>query len=222
MSLSYLRADGHKQVVTHIRESQWFESMYTLQGKPAQHAPRIPRSVYVWSQTIRFSRGQRITTLHIVINRFEQIHCSREEGLLTNPHHTDWLVCGSVPSFCPIIANEAVGKRQASIDNRLLGLPDSYLQHVIGTFNTCSRGPTHRSLNDTSGGYNLRGAGFSHLTPRPSQPTVLHFSPKGLTRSQVIQSQHKPLVKWCETPITVRGLSMARRLPKPMSTPRNG
>jgi hypothetical protein len=34
MPLTSLRADGHKQVVTHIRESQQFESMYTLQGKP--------------------------------------------------------------------------------------------------------------------------------------------------------------------------------------------
>jgi hypothetical protein len=50
---------------------------------------------------------------------------------------------------------------------------------VIGTFNTCLRGPTHRSLTDTSGGYNLRGAGFAHHTPRPSRPMVLRFPPKG-------------------------------------------
>jgi hypothetical protein len=37
MSLSYLRDDCHKQVVTHIRESWRFESMYTLQGKSDQH-----------------------------------------------------------------------------------------------------------------------------------------------------------------------------------------
>jgi hypothetical protein len=33
MPLSYLRDDGRKQVVTHIRESRRFKSMYTLQGK---------------------------------------------------------------------------------------------------------------------------------------------------------------------------------------------
>jgi hypothetical protein len=33
MSLSYLRNDCHKQAATHIRESQRFESIYTLQGK---------------------------------------------------------------------------------------------------------------------------------------------------------------------------------------------
>jgi hypothetical protein len=32
-----LRADDHKEVVTHIRESPWFESMYILQEKPDIH-----------------------------------------------------------------------------------------------------------------------------------------------------------------------------------------
>jgi hypothetical protein len=37
--IKLLRDDCHKQVVTHIRESRWFESMYTLQGKtrPTRH-----------------------------------------------------------------------------------------------------------------------------------------------------------------------------------------
>jgi hypothetical protein len=48
-------------------------------------------------------------------------------------------------------------------------------QHAIGTFNTCSWGPTHRSLTNTGGGYNLGGADFSHSTPRPFQPTVSAF-----------------------------------------------
>jgi hypothetical protein len=45
MSLSYLRADSHKQAVTHIRESRRFESMYTLPEKFDKHTIRIPRSV---------------------------------------------------------------------------------------------------------------------------------------------------------------------------------
>jgi hypothetical protein len=36
-------------------------------------------------------------------------------------------------------------------------------------------GPTHQSLTDTGGGYNLGGAGFPHHTPRPSQPAVSTF-----------------------------------------------
>jgi hypothetical protein len=85
MPLSYLRADGRKQAVTHIQGSRRFESMYTLQGKSNQHTIHIPRSVRIWSQTIRISRGQCIATFHIVINIFKQIHYSQEEGLRTQP-----------------------------------------------------------------------------------------------------------------------------------------
>jgi hypothetical protein len=68
-----------------------------------------------------------------------------------------------------------------------IGLLGPYHQHVISMFNTCSRGPTYRSLTDTGGGYNLGGAGLVHHTPQSSQPTVLHFPPKGLLRSQLKQ-----------------------------------
>jgi hypothetical protein len=75
------------------------------------------------------------------------------------------------------------GQSQASIDSRLLGLLDPYHQHAIGTFNTCSWGPTHRSLTITGGGYNLGGPGFPHTTPWPFQPVVSPFhlrAPPGL------------------------------------------
>jgi hypothetical protein len=52
-------------------------------GKPDQHATRFPRLVHVWSMTIRISRGPHIATFRTVVNRFEQIHCTREEGLPT-------------------------------------------------------------------------------------------------------------------------------------------
>jgi hypothetical protein len=50
MPLNYLRDDCHKQAVTHIRESQRFELMYTLLGKtrPTRHTLSMlsPRIVY--------------------------------------------------------------------------------------------------------------------------------------------------------------------------------
>jgi hypothetical protein len=61
-------------------------------------------------------------------------------------------------------------------------------------FNTCSRGSIHRSLTNTGGGYNLRGVGFPHTTPRPFQPIVSTFYLRallGLTLS--IQSLLKDL-----------------------------
>jgi hypothetical protein len=52
-------------------------------------------------------------------------------------------------------------------------------------FNTCSWGPSHRSLTDTDESYNLGGVGFPLYNPRHSQSMVLHFPPKGSVRSPV-------------------------------------
>jgi hypothetical protein len=139
-------------------------------GKPDQYATRFPRSVHVWCMTIRISHALHIATFHTVINRFEQIHCTREEGLPTQStarRSSDPWVRTQLLSHN---IQRVVGKSQAPADNRLLGLPDLYHRHAIGTFNTCSQGPTERSLIDTGGGYNLRGAGLSH-THSPTFPT---------------------------------------------------
>jgi hypothetical protein len=72
MPLSYLRANGQKQAVTHIWESWRFESIYTPQGKPDQHATCIWCSARVWSQTIRISCGQHIATFLVVPTRSKQ------------------------------------------------------------------------------------------------------------------------------------------------------
>jgi hypothetical protein len=92
-----------------------------------------------------------------------------------NPQHANWPIHGSMPSFSPKSTSEVVGLSQASIVDKLLGLLDTYHQHAIGMFNTCSQGPTHRSLIDTGGGCSLEGADFSHTTPWPFQPTVSPF-----------------------------------------------
>jgi hypothetical protein len=64
-----------------------------------------------------------------------------------------------------------------------IGLLGPHRQHVINTFNTCSWGPTHWSLTDTSGGYNIEGVDFPHHSSHPYQSTVLRFPlwvPSGL------------------------------------------
>jgi hypothetical protein len=48
-------------------------------------------------------------------------------------------------------------------------------QHAIDTFNICSQGPTHRSLTNTGGAYNLGGAGLPYTTLQPFQPAVSTF-----------------------------------------------
>jgi hypothetical protein len=156
MPLSYLRADGRKQAVTHIRESRRFESMYTLQGKPDQYATCIPRLVRVWSQIIRISHGHRIATFHESPTDLDGSYYFREKGIpdyipSTPPDRS----MGPHPVSLLCSTKEEVGLSQAYIDSKLLSLPGSYHRHAIGTFNTCSWGLTHWSLTDTSEGYNL-------------------------------------------------------------------
>jgi hypothetical protein len=156
-------------------------------GKPNQYdtyashvSPHMPGICFLRAVPIRGN-------LLRVINRVGQSQCSREKGLptqstarrLTDPHvHTQFLSWANQWSS---------GESQTSINSRLLGLLGPYHQHAIGTFNTFSRRPTHRSLTDTGGGYNLGGAGLPHTTLRPSQPTVSTFhlsTPPGLQFNQ--------------------------------------
>jgi hypothetical protein len=111
-----------------------------------------------------------------------------------NLEHAGWPIHGSIPSFSPEPATEAGGISQAPVGDQLLGLPGPYHRHAIGMFNTCSRGPTHRSLTDTGGGYNLGGADLPHTTPRPSQPAISTFhlrAPLGLQFNQVPSTKPK-------------------------------
>jgi hypothetical protein len=69
-----------------ISESRGDSNWCTLyRGKPDQHSTRFPRSVRVWFKTIHISHGPHIASFRTVINRFEQIHCSQEEGLPAQP-----------------------------------------------------------------------------------------------------------------------------------------
>jgi hypothetical protein len=195
MLLSYLRDDCHKQAVTHIWESRWFESMYTLQRKNwLTRYVRLPRqSTYVRCTLLAGSprTWQPFTQLSTDLNRST---APVKKGSWHNLQHAGWPIRGSVPSFSPTTANKVVGKSQASIDNRLLGLSGLYHQHAIGTFNTCSRGPTHWCLTDSGEGYSLEGAIFSRTTPRPFQPAVFTFhlrASSGLQFNQVLPVKSK-------------------------------
>jgi hypothetical protein len=150
--------------------------MYTLQGKtrPTRHV-RFPRHpTYVWRTLPMggprtwqpFTRRRQIWTDPTTLEK---------KGSRHNPQHAGWPIRGSIPSFSPEPANKAGGISQAPDSDQLLGLPGPYHRHAIGIFNICSRGPTHRSLTDTGGGYNLWGAGFPHITPRSFQLAISHF-----------------------------------------------
>jgi hypothetical protein len=92
----------------------------------------------------------------------------------------DWVACGAHLSFSPQHNHwSSALKPNICWWTCYIGLLCPYHQHMLSTFNTCSQGPTHRSLTDTGGGYNLWDGGLPQHTSWPSQPTVLHFPPKG-------------------------------------------
>jgi hypothetical protein len=88
-----------------------------------------------------------------------------------------------------------VGERMfGEVVTQLHRLTGPIYQHTISTFNTCSRGPTHRSLTDTGRGYNLRDVDFTHITPLPSHPMVSAFylsAPSGLQFNQALPTKPK-------------------------------
>jgi hypothetical protein len=152
-------------------------------GKLDQHATRFPRSVHVWSMTIRISRGPYMATFHTIINRFEQIHCTWEEGLPTQSiahqpsdpqvrtqllsHNSEWS-SGEKSSFCWQPTTRLTGPISPACDR--------YIQYLLAV-------PTERSLIDTGGSYNLGGASLPHTHYPTFLTSCLHFplvAPPGL------------------------------------------
>jgi hypothetical protein len=155
-------------MVTHIQESWQFELMYTLKGKSDTHdtctsgaGPRTPHIRFSWTVPI----CGNLTRQPNRVGRTLLLPRKRPPDTILNTSG-DWSACLS-PSFSPNKIIEAVMKAKHLLRTGYIGLLSPYLQHVISTFNTFSWGPTHRSLTDTGGGYNLGGAGFSHHPSRP-------------------------------------------------------
>jgi hypothetical protein len=162
--------------------------MYTLQGKtrPTRHVCFPHQSMYAqrtlpvggahtWQP---FMRHRQIWTDPIAPEKKSSRH---------NPQHAGWPIRGSVPSFSPKPANKAGGVSQVPNDDQLLGLPGPYHRHAIGMFNTCSWGPTERSLTDTGGGYNLECASLPHTHSLTFPTSYLPFplvAPLGLHFNQ--------------------------------------
>jgi hypothetical protein len=140
--------------------------MYTLQGKIwlTRHV-RFPHQSTYAQRTL--PTGSPRTWQPFTSHRQLWMYPTAPEKKVSwhNPHHVGWSVHVSVPSFSPKPTNEVVALSQASVNDKLLGLLDSYHQHAISMFNTFSRGLIHRSLTDIGRGYNLTGANLPHHSP---------------------------------------------------------
>jgi hypothetical protein len=104
-----------------------------------------------------------VATIRKLSIALDRPYCSREKGLPTQPQ-LGWVIHRSATQFLSQHSYWSSNESQTSVDSRLLGLSGPYHRHAISTFNTCSRGSTHRSLMDTGGGYNLSWVRLLHST----------------------------------------------------------
>jgi hypothetical protein len=165
-------------VVTQIWESRRFESIYTLQEKPNTH-DTYASCTDPHTPLIHFLRAVPICgNLSRWPNRLRQIHCSREKVLPTPPlSPTEW-PAGPTSVSLPNTTIEAVSLNQTFVNEQATRLTDpispacdQYVQYLLAGANRSVHNWLRRGLQP----WKCR---FPHLTPRPSQLTVLHFQPK--------------------------------------------
>jgi hypothetical protein len=132
--------DCHKQAVL-ISKSRDNSNRFTpYKRKLNQHVIHFSRSVHIWPSTIYISHGPHIATFHEVVNSDEQRHCSREKWLPTQStvrRLTDPWVC---TQFLSRASHWSNGGKITLCWRQTTRLNGPIYQHVIGTFNTCSRG----------------------------------------------------------------------------------
>jgi hypothetical protein len=144
-------------------------------GKPDQHdtyashaSPRTP--------SVRFLRAVPVhSNLSQATNNVGRTRLLLRKRAPDTTPQPGWVIHRSATQFLSQHNHWRSNESQTSVDSRLLALPGPYHQYEIGTFNTCSQGPTERSSVDIGGGYNLGDASLPHTTPRPSRPAVCPF-----------------------------------------------
>jgi hypothetical protein len=159
---------------------------------PTNMTRMLPMSVHVCPTYASLGWSPYVVTFHETLTDLDRFHFSGEKGSRHNPLHASWPIRESIPSFSPEPANEAGGVRQTSVGDQLLGLPGPYHWHTIGTFNTCSLGPTHQSFTDIDGVTALEVPAFHIALPDLSNQ-LSPISPKDPARSLII---HTTFTNW--------------------------
>jgi hypothetical protein len=160
-------------------------------GKPDQHdtyashaSPRTPSVRFLQVVPVRGNLSQATKSVG------RTLLLLRKKGSRHNPQ-PDWVIRWSATQFLSQHSHWSSNKSQISVDNRLLHLPGPYHWHAIGTFNTCSRVPTPRSLTDTGWANhidNLRIA-ISLSPPFPSEGST--DPPNGSAWSQINHNNYQ-------------------------------
>jgi hypothetical protein len=175
-----------KRVITHIRESWGFKSIYILQEKSDTHDTYTLMISYMWQL---FTLTQQSWTDPTALEK-KGLPSQFTARRLTDPR----------VQLQFLFPNNHWSSRLKTIIywwTCYISLLGSYLLYVIGTFNTCSWGSNHQSLTDTNEGYHLEDVGFPHHSPRPSQPTILYFPLMAQSGLKLTSSSIKPLAIKC-------------------------
>jgi hypothetical protein len=167
--------------------------MYTLQGKtgPTHHV-RFPLQSTHARRTLPTDSPrtwQLFTSSHEVET---SLYTQKKSWQLK----TDWPSrrLGWPHSSSHVTGLESGKEVSAQWLHSYLSLLGPYHQHGIGTFKTCSWGPTYRSLTDTGGSYNLGGTGLPHSHSLTFPTSCLHFpliAPPSLHFNQVLTTKPK-------------------------------
>jgi hypothetical protein len=158
--------------------------MYILQGI-TQYTWHVRFSRQSMCATRTLSMGSPRTWQHFASHqqRWMNPTAPEKKGSWHNPQHSGWPIRRSATQFLSQDKHWSSNESQTYVDNKLYRFTrritpacNRYIQYLL-------TGPTHRSLTNTGGGYNLGGASLPHHTTRPSQLTILRFPPKGPARS---------------------------------------
>jgi hypothetical protein len=130
---------------------------------------RMTRTLSYATWTLPSCNPRMWQSFTLIQNSWTDTLLSLEKVLSTLPHIPVEWPAGPAPFYLPITTIKVVRLSQASIEEHdILVYWVSYIQHVISTFNTFSRGSIYLSLSDIDEGYNLGSLGFPHHSLHPS------------------------------------------------------
>jgi hypothetical protein len=162
--------------------------MYTLQGKPNQHATHFPRSVRVWPSTIRISRGPHIATFHESSTGLDRCtalekKCSQLQfsARLSGPWDpTQFLLQHN--HWSSALKPNTYWRQTTRLIGPISPVCNQYVQYLLTGVNPSVLNWHKRRLQP----WRCRLSTYHSPTFPISD---LHFSPNGTTQSYVIQSQ---------------------------------
>jgi hypothetical protein len=160
---------------------------------PINKTHMVPTLVHICLAYTSCGQSPSVAIFHESSIELSRTTAPEKKGSRHNLQHAGRLTRGFVPIFSPEPTNEAVGAKSSIYRpqaTRLTGsispACDRYIQYLLAGANTSV-------LNRHRWGLQPCRCRLINTTLKPSQPTILHFSPNGPARSQVI---HPNITNW--------------------------